>query len=277
MAIDNSIGSVTGTTSKIVTPTQTTTYTLTATNSAGSFTAKATVTVTAKTGTQPPTTPALVSAVARSSSEVDLTWTASTDSVGVTGYQILRNGTLLTSVSGSTLTYADTSAAAATTYTYAVKAFDAAANLSAASNSMQVTTPPALSQASCAAPGNGVFTGCYYSNTTLSGTPVLVRTDPKINFDWRNGSPASSIPADDFSVQWQGNFTFAQGNYKFIAVTSDGMKIYIDGVLVLNRWYDQPPYEYVIPLTLSQGNHLIVVDYYERTGGSEAVLTWQLE
>jgi hypothetical protein len=205
---------------------------------------------------------------------VDLTWTASTDSVGVTGYQILRNGTLLTSVSGSTLTYADSSVAAGTTYTYAVKAFDAAPNFSGASNSMQVTTPPALSQASCAVPGNGVFTGCYYSNTTLTGTPVLVRTDPKINFDWRNGSPASSIPADDFSVQWQGNFNFAQGSYKFYAITSDGMKISIDGVSVLNRWYDQPPYEYTIPLTLSQGNHLIVVDYYERTGGSEAMVWW---
>jgi chitodextrinase len=274
ITIDNSIGSVTGTTSRIVTPAQTTTYTLTAANSAGSSTTKATVTVSAKQGTQPPTTPALVSVIAKTSSEVDLTWTASTDTIGVAGYQILRNGALLNSHSGATLTYADISVAGGTTYTYTIKAFDAAGNVSAASNGVPVTTPAALSQASCATPGNGVFTGCYYTNTTLSGTPVLVRTDNTINFDWRAGSPASSIASENFSVQWQGNFNFAQGSYKFYAITSDGMKIYIDGVLVLNRWYDQPPYEYTIPLTLSQGNHLIVVDYYERTGGSEAMVWW---
>ena len=150
MTINNSMGSVTGMTSKSVTPTQTTTYTLTATNASGSSTANATVTVTAKPGgtpdTQPPTSPALVAVIAKSSTEVNLTWTASTDNVGVTGYQVFRNGALLTSVSGATLTYADLGVAGGTTYTYAVKAFDAAGNISAASNSVQVTAPAALSR-----------------------------------------------------------------------------------------------------------------------------------
>src|ERR1700679_593560 len=75
----------------------------------------------------------------------------------------------------------------------------------------------------CPGPATNAFTGCYYSNTTLSGDPVFIRTDPAINFYWGNGSPASSLPPLDFSVRWQGNFTFSPGTYTFTVVTSDGM------------------------------------------------------
>lgn len=90
---------------------------------------------------QPPTAPVLSSAVASSAAEVDLSWSASTDNVGVTGYQITRNGVVLTSVSGTTLTYSDKTVTPGTLYTYSVKAYDAAGNYSNPSNTVQVTTP----------------------------------------------------------------------------------------------------------------------------------------
>jgi chitodextrinase len=203
-------------------------------------------------------------------------WTASTDNVGVAGYQILRNGSAIRSVTGTTLTFADTTVSANSTYTYSVKAFDAAGNYSAPSNSIQVITPFAPPPAgSCPPPATGAFTGCYFNNMTLSGNPVFVRTDPEINFYWGNISPDSSLQPGNFSIRWQGNFTFNQGNYVFTATTSDGMRLYVDGNLIIDRWRDQAPFVYTRSQTLSQGSHLIVVEYYEHTNGATAQVFWQ--
>lgn len=87
-----------------------------------------------------PTVPGKPTASAITSNGATLTWTASTDAVGVTGYQILRNGSqIATSTSNS---YTDSNALPATSYTYSVKAYDAANNVSAASATTAVTTLP---------------------------------------------------------------------------------------------------------------------------------------
>src|SRR5271166_2990465 len=127
----------------------------------------------------------------------------------------------------------------------------------------------------CPPPATGAFTGCYYDNMTLSGNPAFARTDSQINFYWGNGSPDPSLPGLDFSVRWSGNFMFSQGNYTFSALTSDGMRLYLDGNLILNAWYDQPPDSYKATQTVSQGSHLIVVEYYEKLGGATAQVSWR--
>src|SRR5581483_4875232 len=142
ISIDNGLGTVTGN-SKSVSPVQTTTYTLTATNSSGTISARVTVTVNAASDTQAPTAPTITSAVAKSSTEIDLAWTASSDNIGVAGYQVLRNGIALTAVNSSTVFYADTSAAPGTAYAYSVRAYDAAKNYSIPSNTAQVSTSAA--------------------------------------------------------------------------------------------------------------------------------------
>ena len=89
--------------------------------------------------TTPPSTPTNLSATAVSSSQVNLSWTASTDNVGVAGYRVFRNGT---SVGTSTTTsFSDTGLLAATTYSYTVAAYDAASNTSPPSTAVAVTTP----------------------------------------------------------------------------------------------------------------------------------------
>ncbi|MGD1094739.1 MAG: CAP domain-containing protein [Bryobacteraceae bacterium] len=171
VTLNNGIGTVSTVTSKVVSPSKTTTYTLTASNSTGSVTANVTVTVSAARDTQPPTTPTLTSARAESATEIALTWSASSDNVGVVGYQITRSGSVLTSVSGTTLSYTDTSVHAATTYSYSIKAYDAAGNYSGASNAIQVTTPAAVN----APPPNA------------NGTPELISLTPNA------GSGASKV------------------------------------------------------------------------------------
>ena len=85
-----------------------------------------------------PSTPASLTASGTTSTTTNLSWTASTDNVAVTGYNVYRGASLLTTVTGTT--YAVSGLTAATAYTFTVKAKDAAGNLSAASNVASVTT-----------------------------------------------------------------------------------------------------------------------------------------
>ncbi|WP_405930228.1 discoidin domain-containing protein [Streptomyces sp. NBC_00827] len=95
-----------------------------------------TVTRTGDSGdTQAPTAPANLAFTEATSGQVKLIWTASTDNVGVTGYDIYANGTLRQSVAGNVTTYTDTQPASATV-TYYVRAKDAAGNQSANSNTV---------------------------------------------------------------------------------------------------------------------------------------------
>jgi chitodextrinase len=91
--------------------------------------------------TQAPDVPTGLTANAAGATQVDLSWSASTDNVGVTGYTVYRDGTSIATVSGSTLSYSDTTVSSATTYQYGVDAFDAAGNHSAASAPVSATTP----------------------------------------------------------------------------------------------------------------------------------------
>ncbi|WP_164821470.1 fibronectin type III domain-containing protein [Paenibacillus koleovorans] len=85
-----------------------------------------------------PSAPTALTAVAVSDSEAELSWTASTDNIGVAGYKLYRDGMEVATVTAAS--YHDRGLAAATAYSYTVKAFDAAGNMSAASNAALVTT-----------------------------------------------------------------------------------------------------------------------------------------
>ena len=98
-----------------------------------------TVTRTGQGGdTQAPTAPGNLSYTQPAAGQIRLAWAASSDNVGVTGYNVYANGALRGSVAGTVLTYTDTQPATATV-SYHVKARDAAGNESAASNTVTRT------------------------------------------------------------------------------------------------------------------------------------------
>ena len=88
---------------------------------------------------QPPTVPGSVVATA-SGASATVTWAASKDNVGVTGYQILRDGAQIASVAATPLTYTDTAVTPDTLYSYTMRATDAAGNASQPSAPATVTT-----------------------------------------------------------------------------------------------------------------------------------------
>jgi hypothetical protein len=112
-----------------------------------------------------PSIPAGVIATAQSSSQISLSWSASTDDVGVTGYQVYRKGSLLKTVTGTSTT--DTGLSASTQYCYTVKAGDAAGNWSADSTQSCATT----SQASTTS-DNSKFYGSYNLDATVGTCPT---------------------------------------------------------------------------------------------------------
>jgi parallel beta-helix repeat protein len=93
--------------------------------------------------TEPPSVPTGLATTLVAHNQVNLSWNASTDNVGVTSYTIYRNGSVLNSVNGATTTYQDSTVAPNTAYSYTVEAFDAATNGSGQSAPLPVTTPPA--------------------------------------------------------------------------------------------------------------------------------------
>jgi chitodextrinase len=129
-----------------LTPGTTYVYTVAAADAAGNASGKSApasaTTLAPPADTTPPTVPANLTAIAASTSRIDLAWTASTDNVGVTGYRIYRNGSQV-GISSSAL-YSDTGLSPSTSYTYTVAAVDAAANVSGQSGSASATTlaPP---------------------------------------------------------------------------------------------------------------------------------------
>lgn len=116
--------------------------------------------------TQAPTAPTGVTVTAKTSGSVSLSWTASTDNTGVTGYDVFRGGAKVGST--TTTSYTDTGLTASTAYSYTVKAKDAAGNVSAASGAVSATTSA----------GGGTGTGALkiqYKNTDSSATDNQIR------------------------------------------------------------------------------------------------------
>src|SRR3954463_8937669 len=83
----------------------------------------------------------------------------------------------------------------------------------------------------------GTWHGEYFAVAdpmSPGATPILVREDPKIDFDWGANSPDVSIPTDNFSVRWSRTLTLAAGSYRFTTNTDDGVRLKVDGVTVID-------------------------------------------
>jgi uncharacterized protein YraI len=117
--------------------------------------------------------------------------------------------------------------------------------------------------------------GQYFANRWLSGTPVLVRHDPAIDFDWGRGSPAPNIPVDNFSVRWTRALHFDGGLTRFHIRSDDGVRLWIDGQLVLNQWQNAQGGDFVVDTTLATGVHDVVVDYFENTKDAYIHVRWE--
>lgn len=117
--------------------------------------------------------------------------------------------------------------------------------------------------------------GDYFSNPNLSGAPTLTRNDVAVNFDWGQGAPDRLLPADRFGVRWTRTVAFDAGAYRFTLRSDDGVRLFVDGFLVINEWHDADGRAYTVDVNLAGGTHTLVVEYYENLGNASVGLTVQ--
>ncbi|MGG1552595.1 DUF7594 domain-containing protein [Paenibacillus ferrarius] len=137
--------------------------------------------------TQAPSTPTGLTGTAASSSQINLSWSASTDNVGVTGYDVYRGGSFLKTVTGTSTS--DTGLSASTTYSYYIKAKDAAGNASGQSSTINVTTSGGSSGSSCSGALSSTTAIQNAMKNATAGTVILLAPGTYVGNRSTSGDP----------------------------------------------------------------------------------------
>lgn len=175
-------------------------------------------------------------------------------------YTWKRNGSV---VGGNSPTLAIASAHSSDAGTYTVTVANAGG--SATSNPATLAVD---------AGGHG-WSATYYGSTLFSGTHIT-RSDPRIDFAWGAGSPDPAIPADYFTARWRGVLTpAASATYTFHATSDDGVRLWVDGHLLIDQWHGQSATTWSGTIALTAGRGvLVVLEYLEMGGNASARLEW---
>jgi hypothetical protein len=108
----------------------------------------------------------------------------------------------------------------------------------------------------------GSWSATYYNNMTLSGSAVLTRNEgPTLDFSW-TGSPGAGVNAAQWSARYERTDTYTAGTYRFTVTADDGVRVYVDGALILDRWVDQSATTYTVDRALTAGSRTVRVELY---------------
>ena len=117
----------------------------------------------------------------------------------------------------------------------------------------------------------------YFNNQTLYGSPAFQTIDAGVNHDWQGGSPDAAVNVDHFSARWEGRVQATySGAFTFYTQSDDGVRLWVNGSLVIDNWTDHGPTEdRSSPVTLTAGQFYdIKMEYFENSGGAVARLLW---
>jgi hypothetical protein len=149
---------------------------------------------------------------------------------------------------------------------------DGATTTSAAVN-VQVTAAPL--------PTFGGLLANYYANKDLAGSPAITRVEP-LSFVWSSAtgvtSPGAGLGSNDWSARWSGTVKLpSSGTYTFQVVADDGVRVRINGQLVVNKWSNGGnAYYQVAPITGAAGSSVeIEVEHFDGSGDSTVKLRWK--
>ena len=120
--------------------------------------------------------------------------------------------------------------------------------------------------------------GEYFGNPDLRGKAQFVRDegDGQLNLDWGLNGPNSlcGVGVDNFSARWTRVLAFGEGMFQFTVTADDGVRVFIDGQLKLDRWREQMATEN-FDVWLTAGNHRITIEYFEHWGSAALKFAWQ--
>src|SRR5439155_16431548 len=106
---------------------------------------------------------------------------------------------------------------------------------------------------------------------------VGARIDGTVNFDWASSAPVAGVTSDNFSVRWTGRVQPpVSGSYTFTTNADDGVRLWVNGQLLIDNWVDQAATaRSSAPLTLVGGAlYDLKMEYYEHGGLAAARLQW---
>lgn len=141
----------------------------------------------------------------------------------------------------------------------------AAIHTAGAVRGYRITTADNASAGATGATGDGL-TGTYYTGLGFSGS-TFTQVDPNLDFIWDQNPPIDGFDNQHWTATWDGWLTprFSEA-YTFSAEVDDGMRMWIDNVLVIDNWVFQSPHTFVspTPITLTGGTpHKIHVEYQQ--------------
>lgn len=175
--------------------------------------------------------PSDLTATVLSYTRVHLTWTDHTGGAARTLLQRRDDGSTWYDVTrlDPGVTAFDDTVPPGHLYEYRVFAYDP----------LTASDPSATAAANTKAGGAGLI-AAYFDAIDLSG-PAITRTDPQVQFDWGGGAPVTGVAPGTFSVRWSGQvFAYETGNYSFFTTADDGVRLWVNRQLVIDRWADRP-------------------------------------
>ena len=260
LSVNTSSGAITGT----PTTAGASSVTISATNAGGTGTATLSITISAPT----PSAPVISSATTASGTVGQAFSYQITASNSPTSYNATNlPAGLSVNTSNGAITGTPTTAG---TTSVTISAMNAGGT-GTASLSITINAPPPPPPPS----GGTGLRGDYFSDQNLT-TLTLTRTDATVNFNWGSGSPDPAIPVDHFSIRWTGQVKAQYSEtYTFYTQTDDGVRLWINGQLLVDKWIDQGTTEWSGTIALTAGQQYNVkMEYYENAGGAVAILLW---
>lgn len=177
----------------------------------------------------------------------------------------------INSVGGTTFTFTDTTAGYNTQYDYQIKPYTGG-SVGGGTNIVTVQTRPELT--------TGGLWGRYYKNITLSGDATgFSRVDQQINFNWSGVEPMATVGTQNYSVRWTGYLKFPySGLVKLRTRSDDGIRVWVDGVSVVNEWREYSVYVGIWQWTttlVANEEKPITIEYFQGGGDAEVHLEYE--
>ena len=119
-----------------------------------------------------------------------------------------------------------------------------------------------------------VWEASYWNNVSLSGEPVLTRTEEVIDHDWGLDAPGNEVSQDNFSARWRRTIDVQEGDYRFRVLVDDGARLWVDDNLLIDAWQPQPPTFYEVDISLNSGDVPLRLEYYENGDLAQIALQW---
>jgi hypothetical protein len=134
------------------------------------------------------------------------------------------------------------------------------------------TPPPVVTVPEASASG---LKAEYFNDLAMVSTPVVTRVDQTVNFNWALNAPVAGV-SNDFAVRWTGQVApkFSE-TYTFHSTTDDGVRLWIDGKMIIDNWRNQSAREVTGTLFLEAGRKYdIRMEYFDSAADASAKLSW---